>query len=50
MIALVNVALFFRRRYFPDAAGLATFFAESPLRGSGLKVSSLKERPRKINL
>ena len=50
MIALVNVALFFRRRYFPDAAGLATFFAESPLRGSGLKVSRLKERPRKINL
>src|ERR1039458_1320976 len=50
MIALVNVALFFRRRYFPDAAGLATFFAESPLRGSGLKVIRLKERPRKINL
>jgi ACR3 family arsenite transporter len=31
MIALVNVALFFQRRYFPGTAGLATLFAESPL-------------------
>src|ERR1700682_3889381 len=29
---------------------LAEFFAESPLRGSGLKIRRLKERPRKINL
>ena len=29
---------------------LAEFFAGSPLRGSGLKVRRLKERPRKINL
>ena len=29
---------------------LAEFFAGSPLRGSGLKVHRLKERPRKINL
>src|ERR1700693_2764089 len=46
MVALVHVALFFRRRYFPEAAGLATFFAESPLRESGLKVSRLKDRLR----
>jgi ACR3 family arsenite transporter len=31
MIALVNVALFFQRRYFREVAGLATFFAESPV-------------------
>jgi prevent-host-death family protein len=29
---------------------LAEFFAASPLRGSGLKVYRLKNRPRKINL
>jgi prevent-host-death family protein len=29
---------------------LAEFFAASPLRGSGLKIRRLKERPRKINL
>jgi len=29
---------------------LAEFLAASPLRGSGLKVRRLKERPRKINL
>jgi len=29
---------------------LAEFFAASPLRGSGLKMRRLKERPRKINL
>ena len=29
---------------------LAEFFAESPLRESGLKVRRLKERPRKTNL
>jgi hypothetical protein len=29
---------------------LAEFFAESPLRGSGLKVRRLKGRLRKINL
>ena len=29
---------------------LAEFFAASPLRGSGLKVRRLKERPRKTNL
>lgn len=29
---------------------LAEFFAASPLRGSGLKVKRLKDRPRKINL
>ncbi len=29
---------------------LAEFFAASPLRGSGLKVRRLKERPRKIKL
>lgn len=29
---------------------LAEFFAASPLRGSGMKVRRLKERPRKINL
>jgi prevent-host-death family protein len=29
---------------------LAEFFAESPLRGSGLKIRRLKQRPRKINL
>jgi prevent-host-death family protein len=32
------------------AGNLAEFFAESPLRESGLKVRRLKERPRKINL
>src|SRR6202158_1546572 len=50
MIMLVNVALFFQRRYFPATAGLTAFFAESPLRESGLKVRRLKEPPRKINL
>lgn len=29
---------------------LAEFFAESPLRESGLKIRRLEERPRKINL
>ena len=29
---------------------LAEFFASSPLRGSGLRVRRLKERPRKITL
>ena len=29
---------------------LAEFFAASPLRGSGLKIRRLKERPRKINV
>jgi prevent-host-death family protein len=29
---------------------LAEFFAESPLRGSGLTARRLKERPRKVNL
>ncbi len=29
---------------------LAEFFAESPLRESGLKIRRLKQRPRKINL
>ncbi|HKM47570.1 MAG TPA: ACR3 family arsenite efflux transporter [Terriglobales bacterium] len=50
MIALVNVALYFQRRYFTETAGLASFFAESPLRESGLKVRRLKGRPRKTSL
>lgn len=29
---------------------LAEFFAASPLRGSGLKIHPLKQRPRKIRL
>ena len=29
---------------------LAEFFAQSPLRESGLKIRRLKDRPRKINL
>jgi len=29
---------------------LAEFFAESPLRESGLKIRRLKQKPRKINL
>ena len=29
---------------------LAEFFAESPLRGSGLKASRKKDGPRKVNL
>jgi len=29
---------------------LAEFFAESPLRESGLKIGRIKERPRKMNL
>jgi len=29
---------------------LAQFFAASPLRGSGLKVRRLKDRPRKVEL
>ena len=29
---------------------LAEFFANSPLRGSGMKIRRSKERPRKINL
>jgi len=29
---------------------LAEFFAESPLRESGLKIRRLKQRPRKIDL
>ena len=29
---------------------LAEFFAASPLRGSGMKVRRLNERPRKVNL
>ena len=29
---------------------LAEFFAQSPLRESGLKIRRLKQRPRKINL
>jgi prevent-host-death family protein len=29
---------------------LAEFFAESPLRESGLKIRRIKDRPRKINL
>ena len=29
---------------------LAEFFANSPLRGSGLKIQRRKDRPRKVNL
>ena len=29
---------------------LAEFFAASPLRGSGLKIHRLKQRPRKVSL
>ncbi len=29
---------------------LAEFFAASPLRGSGLKINRLKDKPRKLNL
>jgi len=29
---------------------LAEFFAASPLRGSGLKVKRIKDRPRKVDL
>jgi len=29
---------------------LAEFFAASPLRGSGLKIRRLKDKPRKLNL
>jgi prevent-host-death family protein len=29
---------------------LAEFFAASPLRGSGIKLTRLKERPRKVGL
>ena len=29
---------------------LAEFFAASPLRGSGLKINRMKQRPRKISL
>jgi prevent-host-death family protein len=29
---------------------LAEFFAASPLRGSGIKLTRLKERPRKVDL
>ncbi len=32
------------------AGNLAEFFAESPLRGSGLKASRTKDRPRQVDL
>jgi prevent-host-death family protein len=32
------------------AGNLAEFFAASPLRGSGLKINRLQQRPRKISL
>ena len=32
------------------AGNLAEFFAASPLRGSGIKIKRVKDRPRKVDL
>jgi prevent-host-death family protein len=48
--AAVVVAAEEWQRKSKRVGNLAEFFAESPLRESGLKIRRLKQRPRKINL
>ena len=48
--AVVVVAAGEWERKTKRTGSLADFFASSPLRGSGLKVTRVKERPRKIKL
>jgi prevent-host-death family protein len=48
--AAVVVAAEEWQRKTKRVGNLAEFFAESPLRESGLKIRRLKQRPRKINL
>jgi prevent-host-death family protein len=48
--AAVVVAAEEWQRKTKRVGNLAEFFAESPLRASGLKIRRLKQRPRKINL
>jgi prevent-host-death family protein len=48
--AAVIVAAEEWQRKTKRVGNLAEFFAESPLRASGLKIRRLKQRPRKINL
>lgn len=47
--AVVVVAAEEWERKTKRAGSLAEFFAASPLRGSGLKVSRVKARPRKVS-
>jgi len=48
--AVVVVAAEEWERKSKRSGNLAEFFAASPLRGSGIKVSRRKERPRKVDL
>ena len=48
--AAVVVAAEEWQRKTKRVGNLAEFFAESPLRESGLKIRRLKQRPRKTNL
>jgi len=48
--AAVVVAAEEWQRKTARVGNLAEFFAASPLRGSGLRMRRLKERPRKISL
>jgi prevent-host-death family protein len=48
--AAVVVAAEEWQRKTKRVGNLAEFFAESPLRESGLKIRRLKQRPRKISL
>ena len=47
-VIVVSAAEWERKTRRPG--NLATFFAESPLRGSGLRTSRKKQRPRPIDL
>jgi len=48
--AVVIVAAEEWERKTKRAGNLAEFFATSPLRGSGIRVKRVADRPRKINL
>ena len=48
--AVVIVAAEEWERKTKRAGTLAEFFAASPLRGSGLRVGRMKDRPRKVDL
>jgi prevent-host-death family protein len=48
--AVVVVAATEWERKTKRTGNLAEFFAASPLRGSGVKIRRLKDRPRKVDL
>jgi prevent-host-death family protein len=49
-LAVVIVAAEEWERKTKRAGNLAEFFAASPLRGSGIKIKRVKDRPRKVDL